>query len=258
MSDRPVVTSRELFQVGELSMGPDVVRIGAEAGLECRKRLCPPLGGAGALATPRGFEGRSAHRGQRGGAARSDGTAPPMGGRQGAGLDGKAFDQRVDRGDRPLSAAGRTDECLGERGRGMSSCLPRYGTVVFSSGAAASTNDRVIVALSSRRIEQAGLSENLVTQALMECVARDEVHGATENPGQLVSELLDVPSETCPGFKDVQHIDVALRVGVTPRDRSEHLEPRNAVVLADASDRLSVDVERIQRHGLSVGESIVG
>lgn len=48
----------------------------------------------------------------------------------------------------------------------------------------------------SRRIEQAGLGQHFVAQALVERVAGDEIDTMAEELRQLVSEVLDVPAET--------------------------------------------------------------
>lgn len=106
---------------------------------------------------------------------------------------------------------------------------------------------------SSRRIQRAGLGENLVSQSLVQRVPRHEVDRPADQLGKLVRELLDVPSEAALRREVVEHVDITVGRVLATTDRAENLEPRHPVAAADFAQAIWIDGEAGDGHQPMVG-----
>lgn len=82
----------------------------------------------------------------------------------------------------------------------------------------------------------------------MEAPLGDEIHRSAEQPPQFRLEILDLPTQRCPGSQLVQQVDVALFVAVASRHRTEDLESRDAVAPAQLIEPLHIDFEPGDHH----------
>lgn len=97
-----------------------------------------------------------------------------------------------------------------------------------------------------RREKQACLSQHGRTHLLVKRPFRHEVDGATEQVSERVLEVDDLPTEPGLWGQLVEQIDVAAVVGLTTGDRTEDLEPSDAVPSAEFVEPIKVDIGQLE------------
>ncbi len=83
--------------------------------------------------------------------------------------------------------------------------------------------------------------KDLRTDVLVHGVACDKIHMAPEQLRQFVLEFEEGEPQSSSGFEFVQQVEIAVTVLVPSTNRTEHLQSRDAVALADLAEPIRVE-----------------
>lgn len=94
-------------------------------------------------------------------------------------------------------------------------------------------------------MQQSCLGEHRRAKHLVEPLLRDEVNWTSEQLGESVLQVDDLPAE--PGLRRqlVEQVDVAPFVGLAAGDRAEDVEPSDAVLSAQFVEAIDIDIEQL-------------
>src|SRR4051794_40318761 len=85
------------------------------------------------------------------------------------------------------------------------------------------------------------LRQNAFANSAIQILERNEVGATTDQRGELLLNVGDVPTRFMAGLKFVKNINVAVGSEVIAKDRSKEREPADMVALAEGSEALAVN-----------------